>query len=69
MKGDKQLSLPEKVHMIAVCGTGMGALALLFREAGVRVTVVATLCATSKALLTPRLLASWMYVAVMTLSV
>lgn len=30
--------MPEKVHMIAVCGTGMGALALLMREAGVRVT-------------------------------
>jgi len=30
--------MPTKVHMIAVCGTGMGALALLFREAGVRVT-------------------------------
>ncbi len=29
---------PEHVYMIAVCGTGMGALALLFREAGVRVS-------------------------------
>ena len=30
--------IPKKVHMIAVCGTGMGALALLMREAGVHVT-------------------------------
>ena len=30
--------LPKNVHMIAVCGTGMGALALLFREAGLPVT-------------------------------
>ena len=30
--------VPKKVHMIAVCGTGMGALALLFREKGVRVS-------------------------------
>jgi len=30
--------IPEKVHMIAVCGTGMGALALLFREMGVPVS-------------------------------
>ncbi len=30
--------VPAKVHMIAVCGTGMGALALLFREMGVRVS-------------------------------
>jgi UDP-N-acetylmuramate: L-alanyl-gamma-D-glutamyl-meso-diaminopimelate ligase len=30
--------VPKKVHMIAVCGTGMGALALLFREMGVPVS-------------------------------
>jgi UDP-N-acetylmuramate: L-alanyl-gamma-D-glutamyl-meso-diaminopimelate ligase len=30
--------VPEHVHMIAVCGTGMGALALMFREMGVRLT-------------------------------
>ncbi len=30
--------MPRRVHMIAVCGTGMGSLALLFREAGVIVT-------------------------------
>jgi UDP-N-acetylmuramate: L-alanyl-gamma-D-glutamyl-meso-diaminopimelate ligase len=30
--------IPKKVHMIAVCGTGMGALALLFRERGVEVS-------------------------------
>ncbi len=38
MKKERKPVLPERVHMIAVCGTGMGALALLFREAGVRVT-------------------------------
>ena len=30
--------VPKKVHMIAACGTGMGALALLFREMGVQVS-------------------------------
>ncbi len=30
--------VPKKVHMIAACGTGMGALALLFREMGVHVS-------------------------------
>lgn len=30
--------IPRHVHMIAACGTGMGALALLFRERGVRVS-------------------------------
>jgi UDP-N-acetylmuramate: L-alanyl-gamma-D-glutamyl-meso-diaminopimelate ligase len=30
--------IPRKVHMIAVCGTGMGALALLFREMGIPVS-------------------------------
>jgi UDP-N-acetylmuramate: L-alanyl-gamma-D-glutamyl-meso-diaminopimelate ligase len=38
VKVEPKSDLPERVHMIAVCGTGMGALALLFREAGVRVT-------------------------------
>jgi len=31
-------SLPARVHFIGVCGTGMGALALLFREKGVAVS-------------------------------
>ncbi len=30
--------VPKNVHMIAACGTGMGALALLFREMGVHVS-------------------------------
>jgi len=38
VKNERNVCLPRRVHMIAVCGTGMGALALLFREAGVRVT-------------------------------
>ena len=29
---------PERVHMVAVCGTGMGSLGLLLREAGAAVT-------------------------------
>ena len=32
------VEVPKKVHMIAACGTGMGALALLFREMGVQVS-------------------------------
>ena len=30
--------IPEKVHMIAVCGTGMGALACMLRDLGFEVT-------------------------------
>lgn len=37
-KGGFSASLPARVHFIGVCGTGMGALALLFREKGVAVS-------------------------------
>ncbi len=35
---DQRRGLPKRVHMIAVCGTGMGPLALLLRESGVSVS-------------------------------
>lgn len=37
-KEEQPAPLPSKVHCIGVCGTGMGALALLFREKGVAVS-------------------------------
>lgn len=35
---ERGVVLPRKVHMLSICGSGMAPLALLFKEAGVRVT-------------------------------